>query len=182
MLRIDTARNLTAAGRSDEADAVLRQARDDVAAALADVRRLVHDLRPPALDDLGLPGAVRQQAERVLPPHVDLTLTADAGAELPAAVEVAAYRIASEALANVARHARASLCRVELRRDADRALVVSVVDDGTGIAEGAPAGVGLVSLRERAAELGGSCSVQSPPDGGTVVRAVLPADGGGTGG
>ncbi|SNS83098.1 Histidine kinase [Geodermatophilus pulveris] len=67
VLRIDTARNL-AATRPEESDRVLRQVRDDVAAALADVRRLVHDLRPPALDDLGLAGAVRQQAERLLAP------------------------------------------------------------------------------------------------------------------
>ncbi|TQN42346.1 histidine kinase [Blastococcus colisei] len=181
VLRIDTARNLTAAGRAEDADRVLRQARDDVAAALADVRRLVHDLRPPALDDLGLTGAVRQQADRLLGPGTEVTVEADATADdLPAAVEVAAYRIASEALANVARHARASTCRVELVRGVDRSLVVTVTDDGVGIAEGAPAGVGLVSLRERAAELGGRCMVVCPPDGGTVVRAVLPADGGGT--
>ena len=60
--------------------------------------------------------------------------------------------------------------------------MLTVTDDGVGLARGAPRGVGLLSLRERAAELGGSCSVQSPPDGGTVVRAVLPADGGGPGG
>ncbi|SDE65190.1 Histidine kinase-, DNA gyrase B-, and HSP90-like ATPase [Blastococcus fimeti] len=175
VLRIDTARNL-AADRPQEADAVLRRARDDVAAALADVRRLVHDLRPPALDDLGLTGAVRQQAERVLPPAVDTTITADDDGELPAAVEVAAYRIASEALANVARHARATRVGVALVRD-DGALVVTVADDGVGIAPDAPAGVGLVSLRERAAELGGSCTVECPAGGGTVVRAVLPVGG-----
>ncbi|SFL08518.1 sensor histidine kinase [Geodermatophilus ruber] len=179
VLRIDTARNLAAA-KPEEADRLLRQARDDVAAALADVRRLVHDLRPPALDDLGLAGAVRQQAERLLAPRTAVTVESGPDADdLPAAVEVAAYRIASEALANVARHARASSCRVELARHADRALVVTVTDDGVGIAPGAPAGVGLVSLRERAAELGGRCSVQCPADGGTVLRAILPVDGGG---
>ena len=177
VLRIDTARNLAGAGRAEESDRVLRQARDDVAAALADVRRLVHDLRPPALDDLGLTAAVRQQAERVLPPSVDAVVTAVDDGDLPAAVEVAAYRIASEALANVARHARASRVDVRLERE-DGALVVTVADDGVGIPPGAPAGVGLVSLRERAAELGGSCTVECPAGGGTVVRAVLPASGG----
>ncbi|WP_051683650.1 histidine kinase [Blastococcus sp. URHD0036] len=179
VLRIDTARNLTSAGRPADADAVLRQARDDIAAALADVRRLVHDLRPPALDDLGLVGAVRQQADRVLGPGTTATVAAGPGVDgLPAAVEVAAYRIASEALANVARHAAATTVSVELSRDPDGALVVTVTDDGTGIPSSAPAGVGLVSLRERAAELGGSSSVVCPPDGGTVVRAVLPVEGG----
>ncbi|WP_139220364.1 sensor histidine kinase [Trujillonella endophytica] len=176
VLRIDTARNL-ARSRPDDADSVLRQARDEVAGALADVRRLVHDLRPPALDDLGLAGAVRQQAERLLPADVMTSVTAGPGTDgLPAAVEVAAYRIASEALANVARHAAAMAVRVSLLRDAAGRLVVTVVDDGVGIAPGAPAGVGLVSLRERAAELGGRCSVTCPPEGGTVVRAVLPVE------
>ncbi|MGY1712560.1 histidine kinase [Geodermatophilus sp. SYSU D00758] len=177
VLRIDTARNL-AAHRPEDADRLLRQARDDVAAALADVRRLVHDLRPPALDDLGLAGAVRQQAERLLAPRVAVTVEADGLPDLPAAVEVAAYRIASEALANVARHAAATRVRVALGR-ADGALAVEVADDGVGIAPGRAAGVGLVSLRERAAELGGRCTVTCPAEGGTVVRAVLPADGGG---
>ena len=182
VLRIDTARNL-AVDRPEDADRLLRQARDDVAAALSDVRRLVHDLRPPALDDLGLTGAVRQQAGRVLAPSVTVTVDADPGVEdLPAAVEVAAYRIASEALANVARHARASRVRIALQREDDGALAVTVTDDGVGIAPGAPAGVGLVSLRERAAELGGRCSVTCPASGGTEVRAVLPVNGGGTGG
>ncbi|WP_051516066.1 sensor histidine kinase [Candidatus Blastococcus massiliensis] len=178
VLRIDTARNLAADGRAEEADRMLRQARDDVATALTDVRRLVHDLRPPALDDLGLAGAVRQQAERVLPAQVTVTVTEGPGvAELPAAVEVAAYRIASEALANAARHAAPSRVAVALECD-DGTLVVTVTDDGVGIDPAAPAGVGLISLRERAAELGGRCTVECPPSGGTVVRAVLPAGGG----
>ncbi|WP_369134211.1 histidine kinase [Modestobacter sp. I12A-02662] len=181
VLRIDTARNL--AGRApEEADRVLRQARDDVAAALADVRRLVHDLRPPALDDLGLTGAVRQQAERLLAPRVVVQVLAGPDVDgLPAAVEVAAYRIASEALANVARHARAASCTVRLAREGG-ALVVTVTDDGRGIPADATAGVGLASLRERAAELGGRGTVDCPPEGGTVVRAVLPVDGRRTGG
>ncbi|MGY1804516.1 sensor histidine kinase [Blastococcus sp. SYSU D00922] len=179
VLRIDTARNLATAGRAGEADQLLQQARDDVAAALADVRRLVHDLRPPALDDVGLTAAVRQQAERLLDPRVAVTVDGAPGVDaLPAAVEVAGYRIASEALANAARHASAERVEVTLARS-DGALVVTVADDGVGIDPAAPAGVGLVSLRERAAELGGRCTVECPPDGGTVVRAVLPVGAGG---
>lgn len=137
---------------------------------VADVRRLVHDLRPPALDDRGLVGALRQQAERLVP---GAEVVADELDDLSAAVEVAAYRIASEALTNVARHADATRCTVRLAV-ADRALLVEVTDDGRGIDPGARAGVGLVGLRERAAELGGRSEVTCPSEGGTVVRAWLP--------
>jgi signal transduction histidine kinase len=174
-LRIDTARNL-AARRPDEADKLLRQAREDVTTALADVRRLVHDLRPPALDDVGLLGAVQQQAARLRAPGLTVTVAGGPGLDrLPAAAEVAAYRIASEALANVARHAAATSCRVSLAV-AGGDLVVEVVDDGVGIAAGTPSGVGLVSLRERAAELGGECRIECPDERGTVVRARLPLE------
>ncbi|WP_296605695.1 sensor histidine kinase [Nocardioides sp.] len=137
---------------------------------VADVRRLVHDLRPPALDDLGLVGALRQLAARSDPaPSVE----ADELGPLPAAVEVAAYRIASEAMTNVARHAGATCCAVRLQV-VDGSLLVEVVDDGRGIDPDVLAGVGLVSMRERAAELGGRHEVACPPHGGTVVRAWLP--------
>jgi signal transduction histidine kinase len=173
-LRIDTARNLSRSSAQDEADRVLRQAREDVTAALADVRRLVHDLRPPALDDVGLLGAVRQQAERLRTPGLTVSVDGGPGLDgLPAAVEVAAYRIASEALTNVARHAAARDCKVRIEAGSGR-LVLEVIDDGVGIDPGVPAGVGLVSLRERAAELGGRCEVLSPDGRGTVVRAELP--------
>jgi signal transduction histidine kinase len=93
--------------------------------------------------------------------------------ELPAAVEVAAYRIVSEALTNVTRHARARWCAVRVqRRDGD--LVVEIADDGRGVDPDSPMGVGLLSMEERAGELGGSCRVLSRLGGGTLVRAVLP--------
>ena len=172
-LRIDTARNL-AARDPQESDRLLRQAREDVTAALADVRRLVHDLRPPALDDVGLLGAVRQQAQRLQGNGLGVSVHGGDGLDgLPAAVEVAAYRIASEALTNVVRHAGARTCRVALEVVGSD-LVVEVVDDGTGIPAGTPTGVGLVSLRERAAELGGECRIECPDSRGTVVRARLP--------
>jgi signal transduction histidine kinase len=172
-LRIDTARNLAARDPA-EADKLLKQAREDAGAAVADVRRLVHDLRPPALDDVGLLGAVRQQAARLRAPGLTVAVEGGDGLEqLPAAVEVAAYRIASEALTNVARHASASSCRVRLEVVGGD-LVLEVTDDGVGIPAGTPTGVGLVSLRERAAELGGECRIECPGERGTVVRARLP--------
>jgi signal transduction histidine kinase len=140
---------------------------------VADVRRLVHDLRPPALDDRGLVGALAQQAESVSVSGPSVSVTAaDLGA-LPAAVEVAAYRIVSEAVTNAVRHASATSVSVRLSV-ASGCLVVEVVDDGAGIAPSAQAGVGLLSLRERAAELGGRSSVTCPDSGGTVVKAWLP--------
>jgi signal transduction histidine kinase len=172
-LRIDTARNLATRQPAD-ADKLLKQAREDVTAAVADVRRLVHDLRPPALDDVGLLGAVRQQAARLRTPGLTVTVDGGDGLDsLPAAVEVAAYRIASEALTNVAKHAHARSCAVRLAVE-DGALEVRVTDDGVGIPSGTPTGVGLVSLRERAAELGGDCRIECPDERGTVVRARLP--------
>ncbi|MEV6932848.1 ATP-binding protein, partial [Dactylosporangium sp. NPDC051485] len=135
--------------------------------------RLVHDLRPPALDDVGLAGAVGQLAERLRTPGLAARVSADLPEDLPAAVEVAAYRIVAEALTNVTRHAGASACTVRLAAE-DGTLLVEITDDGAGIAPGTPSGVGLVSLRERAAELGGRCEIECPASGGTVVRARLP--------
>jgi signal transduction histidine kinase len=93
--------------------------------------------------------------------------------DLPAAVEVAAYRVVGEAVTNAVRHARATRCDVALRAS-DGELHVEVRDDGVGVPETAVAGVGLVSLRERVAELGGRAEVACPPSGGTTVRAWLP--------
>ncbi|WP_432950636.1 sensor histidine kinase [Kribbella sp. CA-253562] len=174
-LRIETARNL-ARSAPDEADRMLDQATAEVASVLADVRRLVHDLRPPALDELGLVRAIEQQAERFRLSGLQVRVEAVPLGPLPAGVEVAAYRIASEALTNVARHAAASRCDIRLAIGAGPALELSVTDDGIGIGEQTAAGVGMVSVRERAAELGGVCSVTSPADGGTVVEVRLPLD------
>jgi signal transduction histidine kinase len=185
-LRIETARNL-AATEPGRADALLEAATHDVASILADVRRVVHDLRPPALDELGLLGAVRQQVTRFSDTAngLDIRVTCDAPLDgLPAAVEVAAYRIAIEAITNVVRHAKATRCTVRLSiaspadsptaTDAPATLQIEVHDDGVGIAADTPAGIGLVSQRERAAELGGTCEVTCAPDTGTHVLAVLP--------
>jgi signal transduction histidine kinase len=161
---------------------MLEQATSDVSAVLADVRRLVHDLRPPALDELGLVRAIEQVARRLEGPDLTVSLVDDGldGVVLPAAVEVAAFRIVSEAVNNVVRHSGARRCTVRLSyTDAvpyvpTHALVVEVRDDGRGIPDDVAAGVGMLSLRERAAELGGTVSVECPSGGGTVVRAVLP--------
>jgi signal transduction histidine kinase len=154
----------------------LEQIGAEARAALADVRRLVHDLRPPALDELGLARALAGQAQRFAP-AVRVEVDAPDLGPLPAAVEVAAYRIVGEALANVVRHSGAATAGVRVRRgtgeDGD-VLEVEVVDDGRGLEPDRNAGVGLASMRERAAELGGSCEIAARPEGGTRVRARLP--------
>jgi signal transduction histidine kinase len=146
----------------------------DIRATIADIRRLIYGLRPPSLDELGLVGAIREAASRQnLPETVQFTMDApDPLVALPAAVEVAAYRIAAEALTNVHRHACAQHCTVRLRRGP--ALELDITDDGTGLRPGQPPGVGLVAMRERAAELGGTLILDSQPGGGTHVTARLP--------
>lgn len=146
---------------------------------LGEIRRIVDDLRPRALDQLGLISAIREKTAPFARPHgasSGLQVDVDAGdalLRLPAAVEVAAYRIALEAITNAARHGSARHCRVLLREDHD-ILLVQVRDDGTGLPSHYTPGVGLRSMRERAAELGGSFTVQSDPAGGTLITACLP--------
>ena len=171
--RIDLAR-IAATADPTEADRLLGVARDELTDVLAEVRRLVHGLRPPALDDVGLAGAIRQQVDRLRAPDLAVsTEIPDRLNGLPAAVEVAAYRIVSEALTNVVRHSGATVATVTLRVAKD-GLRVEVGDNGIGIDPSATAGVGLVSLRERAVELGGRSEVSARPGGGTAVVAVLP--------
>lgn len=156
------------------AERLLAELGTEVAAAVADVRRLVDGLRPPAIDELGLVGALRVSAERLRAPGgPDVAFEADGAlGELPAAVEVAAYRIGTEALTNAIRHAGASRCTVRVAGGPDLTLVVE--DDGRGLPASPRAGVGLASMFERAAELGGACLVEPRAGGGTRVVARLP--------
>lgn len=166
------------------ARALLQDLRTHVQDAIGDLRTVVHALRPPALDDLGLVGALREQAQRS--EHAGLRVSFDAPDALPtvpAAVEVAAFRVVQEALTNVVRHAAARRAWVTLAI-ADVALMVSVEDDGVGIGRhavrdgaGGAGGVGLGSMRERAIELGGSFDVVGRFGGGTRLVASFPLDG-----
>jgi signal transduction histidine kinase len=159
----------------DAADELVVELRDELRSAIADIRRLVYDLRPPALDDLGLAEALRRLAERYGSEGEQLRVSVEAREDLPdlpAAVEVAVYRITQEALTNVARHSRGRSCAVRLVVNDDVAL--EIVDDGVGIPTQRSAGVGLSSMHERASELGGSCVVRSVPKGGTKVLVHLP--------
>ena len=192
-LGLDAART-TLAEDPGTTEVLLAELKAQTREAVSDVRRLVHGLRPPALDDLGLVAAIRQQAAKHgdlsgepaggtqgSPARNGLTLSVDAPDHLPplpAAVEVACYRIAQEAITNVSRHAGASSCRICLSVDEVRgALVLEVADDGVGMPEGRRAGVGMSSMRERAEELGGTLAVERNPGGGTRVLARVPLPG-----
>jgi len=145
-----------------------------VQGTMADIRQLVYALRPPALDELGLVTALCEQATQY---HQvgGLQVTVEAQTALPplpAAVEVAAYRIALEALTNVVRHAQAHTCCIILTLS--DALLLDILDDGRGFPHTLRAGVGLASMRERAAELGGTCVIEARPEGGMRVHACLP--------
>jgi two-component system, NarL family, sensor kinase len=174
-------------GDAEETLARLEQRTEET---LSEMRRLIYGLRPPALDDLGLIPSIRQQAQSQ--GMVDLSIgtkpderwenrlvfSMDIPEELPplpAAVEVACYRIAQEAITNVARHAHARRCEIRLLiEDGTGALRLEVIDEGVGMPEDRVAGVGLSSMRERAEELGGMLAVEPGPQGGTRVVARLP--------
>jgi signal transduction histidine kinase len=165
------------AGAVNGLDRRLLELREGLDVALADIRRLVYDLRPPALDELGLVGALREHASRLEQgAGLEIAFTAPAAMPaLPAAVEVAAYRIAQEALTNVARHAGACHCDVQI--DVDGALALEVADNGCGLRPGAPAGIGFASMRRRATELGGALELVTREGvSGLTVRARLPMD------
>ena len=151
----------------------MNELRQQIQSVITDIRRVVYDLRPPALDELGIIPAIREQARQFSTGGLQVLVDApDDMPGLPAAVEVAAYRIVLEALANVGRHARAHQCRILIGVE-DR-VNIEVTDDGIGLPVGHQAGVGITSMRERVAELGGSFTIESPPEGGTRVQAALP--------
>ena len=192
-LGLDTTRLALAQDDPKAVDELLVELKSHTQDAVSDVRRLVYGLRPPALDDLGLVPAIRQQAanrglladafpngqgprwENSKNGLVFRVQAPDDLPSLPAAVEVACYRIAQEALTNTARHSGASSCLVSLcLEEADGTLQLEVSDDGKGVAEDRSAGVGMSSMRERAEELGGTLSVGALPEGGTRILARLP--------
>jgi signal transduction histidine kinase len=174
MLELETASDLVS--DNQEASALMAKLSKRASEIVSDVRRSVHALRPPALDELGLVGALREGVLQYGPAGLRVSVeNPEELSHLPAAVEVACYRIAQEALANVVRHARASHCSIRIRLDEDvGALSVEVEDDGRGIRDDDSAGVGMISMRERTEELGGWCTVKPLAGGGTLVRALLP--------
>jgi two-component system NarL family sensor kinase len=181
------------AGIGLSADAASRMLRSDPEAAAAllgrvvaeaqasteTVRRLLADLRPPGLEELGLVAALEERARQLSRPgefDVDLRI-ADPLAPLAPGVEVAAYRIAVEALTNAARHSGGRRCCC-LELTTNQLLRLAVTDDGHGLAEDNGDGIGIRTMQERARELGGRLTIGAVDGSGVRVVAELPTLGG----
>jgi signal transduction histidine kinase len=172
--RLDTASDLVESN-PQESIRLLKELKGQVKGTVTEIRRLVYALRPPVLDEFGLVTAIREHVAPYTGPN-GLQITFDITEPmpaLPAAVEVAAYRIALEAFTNIINHANAKSCHIKLKVEAD-SLLLEVSDDGKGLSSNNHAGIGLTSIRERAAELGGEYAVENNPLGGTNVKARLP--------
>jgi signal transduction histidine kinase len=158
-----------------KSEKIIHALQKQVTETVAEIRRLVYALRPPVLDEFGLVSAIREHTAQYSGPkgiRVAFDVT-EPMPPLPAAVEVAAYRIALEAFTNVVKHARASACQVVIKIE-NASLLLEISDNGKGLLAEPHGGVGFHSMRERAGELGGELVVERKPSGGTTVRARLP--------
>jgi two-component system, NarL family, sensor kinase len=170
-LNLDALRARLRAGDADQLT-LLARAKDASSQAIADLRTVVYSLRPPALDDLGVVGAITAHVHRMEDAStIDIEVESDPLPALPAAVEVALFRIAVEGVTNVVRHAGAHACRIRLDV-ADGNAAVEVVDDGPSDLPWEP-GVGTVAMRERVSELGGTLQI-GPTGAGGRLRASFP--------
>ena len=172
-LKIEAAR-LLMSHSPERAQEQLLQLKTEVQDSVSEVRRIVHDLRPPKLDDLGFTGALKDLAGSVeeagLHISCDLMPLDDL---LDAATQVALYRIAQEALTNVLKHAGASHVSLKVFKQ-EGEVVLECLDNGVGLPEVREAGVGSRSMRERAGALSGSLELRDAAGGGTVLRARIP--------
>jgi signal transduction histidine kinase len=161
---------LAAHHRPEKAESLATELADQLRQSVEAVRQLAYGLRPAALDEFGLVGALREEGRRFSPIKVIIDAPESLPA-LPSSVEVAAYRIAAEALTNVVRHSDAKLASVRLITN-DGTLEMIITDNGTATAPWSP-GLGLASIKSRASEVGGACEAGPTSDGGRVV-ATLP--------
>ncbi len=170
-LKLGAVRNLLTPGQ-EKIDSLVVELSGEIEQAVSDIRRIVYNLRPPSLDELGLIGAIRSCTVHYQM-HLQIAVEMpEVLPILPADIEVAAYRIVQEALNNVARHAQAQSCSVSL--SLNNGLWIEVIDDGIGLVKERHIGVGLLAMRERAAELGGTCVIESLSSRGTHIQAYLP--------
>jgi signal transduction histidine kinase len=177
-LKVDAAVDLLEHDRSTSVR-LLGEVKRQAQQLVADVRQVVNDLRPPALDELGLTEALRSAITHLHTHTSPLQIRLDADAvprNLPAAVEAASYRIIMEAVTNVVKHAHAHHCHIALHflESSLPSLQIRIEDDGVGLSEKVLANVGLRSMRERAEELGGSFEILSRTTVGTCVLVSLP--------
>jgi len=176
-LGLDTACAMSAGCR--ELQELLGSLKAESQRAVDDIRRIAYGLRPPALDELGLAGALHEEVARLELQAAGLSITWHVPGRrldgLTAAVEVAAYRIVTEAVTNVLRHASAQRCDISIW--SGRRLTLQVCDDGQGMPGGWRAGVGITAMRERAAELGGELAIEPGRPCGTRITAHLPTGG-----
>lgn len=171
VLQLETAHDLVSSD-PEAAQTLLQKLKGHARGTVDVTRRIVTDLRPANLDDLGLGGALDELAARFSSSQLSVTTVVELSRPLPAAVEVVLLRVAAEAFNNTARHSGASNCRLDLR-DLDGTVELRIADDGTGIPPSATAGVGLSSMRQRVEEIGGTCTIEQQAVG-TLVTAVLP--------
>ena len=173
-LKLAAACNHLDVDRRAEAGELIAGAREELHRAVSDVRRLVYSLGDPSLAALGLEAALRDQVTQLTrTAGIDVTVEIDALPELSAAVEEAMYRIVSEAVTNVVRHAAAQRCWVRIRHSGV-SVQAEISDDGRGIGPEAVVGVGSQSMSERAVELGGWLIRKPNELGGTLVSVELP--------
>ncbi len=177
-MRLEQARECLPPG-AEESATLLAHLTGQAQTTIADIRHLVYDLRPPDLDEYGLLSALREYLHRMHPKGIQVTLNAPATLPvLPAAVEVAVYRIVQEAFNNARKHAQARTITVTITLEQvaaePLALQVTIGDDGRGLAPDHLVGVGLHSMQERAEELGGTCVIHNLTAGGVQVVAHLP--------
>ncbi len=157
----------------DTAEQLLAEVNAESQSAIKEIRQVVHGLRPSALDQLGLVSSLREFVVQNSNGRTQITFHApDKLPALSAAAEVAAYRIATEAVTNTMRHAQAQVCAIHL--EVNDNLCLKIRDDGDGLPDNYQPGVGLSSMRERAIEVGGSFEIQSTPEHGTVLTVRLP--------
>ena len=172
--RLDTAADLVNSNPQESIE-LLKDLKGQVKSTVGEIRRLVYALRPPVLDEFGLVSAIREHVAQYTGPNglqITFDIT-DPMPPLPAAVEVAAYRIALEAFTNIVNHSQANACHLKIRVE-NNSLLLEVSDNGKGIPVNNRTGIGLTSMRERAAELGGEFMVENNPTGGTHLKAHLP--------
>jgi two-component system, NarL family, sensor histidine kinase UhpB len=172
LLRLEAAREAA----PPELEAELAETKALANQAMRELLSLARQLRPAALDDLGLVAATAGQVEQLAPGEIEAEFAADGEfSDLDEDAQLVVYRVAQEALANATRHSGATAVRVMLRRREDSGVELEVTDDGSGFAfDESEGGLGIAGMRERALLVGGELGIESRPGRGTTVHLSLP--------